>query len=234
MVSCVSLAPLVVSAVLAVGSAPSASRGNTVLVRDTKKPVYSLAAAARLGILVGRGAEVIQPVGFGFGLQFRFHGLRVGPTRFGLEFHGGHMRFMEKRMVIAPDEQGGDKKVTRWAALGHTDFTLGPSIQIPIKPLIIEVGAGAGVAISTFVRPFGPHVTDEEQVNDAAAMIRAGGHLGVPIRNNQGIVLGSTFWEIFSDTQVVADPETAGPDAEPDTSVFDLVVEVYLAYQMWF
>jgi hypothetical protein len=216
--------------------APDASdpRGNTVLGRDLRKPVYSLSAAARLGVLAGPGAELIQPVGFGFALQFRFHGLAIGPTRLGVEAHAGHLRFMERRVVLATDEAGNEQRVRRWAALGHTDFALGPSLQIPVRPLILGLGVGGGLAISHFVRPLGPDVTDEEDTSDVSAMIRAGGQVAVPVRRNQGIALGAAYWQIFSRTQVLADPLEAAPDAEPDTSPFDLAVEVYLSYQMWF
>lgn len=234
MVARVSLAALAVSAVVALAPSAAAPRGNTVLARDAKRAVYSLTAAARFGVLVGNGRHVIQPYGFGFGLQFRYHGLRVGPTRFGLEVHAGHTRFMERRFVATTAADGGEQKVKRWAALGHTDFTLGPSLQIPLRPLILALGAGAGLMVSDFVRPHGAFVTEEEQVTDASAMIRAGGQLGIPIRNNQGLVLGAAVHQIFSSTQVIAEPDDAVPDAEPDTSVFDLVVESYLAYQMWF
>lgn len=217
-----------------------APRGNTVLTRS-RGLVWSVAAAARMGILLGDGRRVIQPWGFGAGLQLRLYGLHVSKVRFGGELQMGHTRFLERRSVIAEDRA----PATRWAALGHTDFTLGPAVQVVAGPVILEGGFGAGLAVSHFVRPLpepiagadpgtGTLLNTEEDFTDVTAMIRGGGHIGVPIRNNQGIVLGVSAQKFFSKKQIVSDTDLADPAAEPSANPFDLVLDVYLGYQVWF
>jgi hypothetical protein len=204
-------------------------RGNVALYRD-RGPVFSVVAAPRLGVLFAGGARVIQRVGFGGGLQFRVHAGRVGPFRFGGEAHFGHLRFLERRTVETPS--GGSAR--RYAALGHTEFAIGPSIQIVMGPVFAELGVAAGVGINTLVRPLGPFVTDEEDVSNVSAMLRGGGHLGVPIRDNHGIAIGASIHKYFSRKQVVANPDPAEPDAPPDTNPFDLALEIIVGYHFMF
>jgi hypothetical protein len=221
------------------GGEVSAPRGNSVLTRS-RGLVYSVAAAPRMGILLGDGRRVIQPLGFGAGLHLRLHGVYLGPLRFGGEFQAGHTRFLERRSITS-----SDGIATRYAALGHTDFALGPSLQLVAGPVLIEGGFGAGLGISHFVRPLPEPVVGvngegdtllnaEEDFSDVTAMIRGGGHLGIPIRRNQGVIVGTAVQKFFSRRQVVADDDLSLPDAEPNANPFDLLLEVYVGYQMWF
>jgi len=211
------------------GNASAARRGNTALYRD-RGPVFSVIAAPRLGVLFAGGARVIRPVGFGGGLQFRVHAGRVGPFRFGGEAHFGHLHFLERRDVLTPE----GSSARRYAALGHTEFALGPSVQIVMGPVFLELGVAAGLGISTLVRPLGPFVTDEEDVTSVSAMLRGGGHLGVPIRNNQGLAIGASIHKYFSRKQVVAQPDPEEPDAPTDTNPFDLALEIIVGYHFMF
>ncbi|MCB9717936.1 MAG: hypothetical protein H6712_29070 [Myxococcales bacterium] len=187
----------------------------------------------RASILIGDGRRVIQPAGFGAELQFRAYALHLGRLRFGGEAHLGHTRVLERREV--PHDDGNTiVPVTRYAALDHTDFSAGPSVQIALGPVLLEGGAVVGLGVSNLVRPFGPFAPiDEEQVSDVTAMLRGGGQLAIPIRNDQGLVIGVHATRFFSRVQVVADPDPAMPDAEPDANPFDLVLEVGVGYQMW-
>jgi len=213
------------------GDAP---RGNTVLTRD-RGVVWGVAAVPRAAILLGDGRRVIQPAGFGAELQLRAYPLNLGRLRFGAQAHLGHTRVIERVMLSYDDGSGAPaQRIRRYAALGHTDFSLGPSLQIVAGPLLIEGGAAVGVGINNLVRPFGPFPTDEQQVDDVTAMLRGGGQLAVPIRRNQGVVLGVHATKLFSSTQVVAEPDPAAPDAPPDANPFDLVLEIGIGYQMWF
>lgn len=222
------LVPLCLALAFA-GSPGVARRGNDAIGRD-KGPVFSVAASPRLGILLGDGRRVIQPTGFGAGLQFRVHGLRLGPLRFGGELQLGHTRYLDDRQVATPT--GGEAR--RYASLGHTDFTLGPSFQLVMGPIYAELGVGGGFAINSFVRPLGPFNIDEQQVDDTTGMIRGGGHIGVPIRNNSNIIFGVGVQKFFSNKQVVARPVPELPDALPDANPFDLMLEVTIGYEFMF
>lgn len=199
-------------------------------------PWYSVAAHLRLGILLAGGAEVIQPVGFGAGLEIRIHALRLGPIRLGGLIHFGHTRFIERRSFQLMTE-GDVQRVTRYAALGHTDFSLGPSLQVPLGPVFIEAGVGVGVAISTFYRPLGAMETEVETFDDTSAMLQGGGQLVVPIRKNQGILVGITGYHFFSSLQIVAEPPEPPltvDDVEPDTNPFDTILDVHIGYHFMF
>jgi hypothetical protein len=238
------IAPIVLAALVGLaapeGVPERAPRGNTVLTRS-RGLIWSVAAAARLGVLLGDGRRVIQPWGFGAGLQLRLYGLHVSKVRFGGELQVGHTRFLEQRTVATED----GAQATRWAALGHSDFALGPALQIAAGPILIEAGFGAGVAVSHFVRPLpqpiagavpggGTLLNTEEDFTDVTAMIRGGGHIGVPIRRNQGVVFGVAAQKFFSRRLVVADADLADPMAEPNANPFDLLLEAYVGYQAWF
>jgi hypothetical protein len=212
---------------------PRAKRGNDAIERR-KGPVYAVTAAPRLGVLLAGGADVIQPVGFGAGLGFTIHGLHLGRLRFGAGLTLGHTRYLQRRRLIA-NTTGTEQTITRYAALGHTDFTLGPSLQLVLGPVFLQADFGAGLGISTFVRPRGPFQEDEEDHTDYSAAIRAVGSLGIPIRNNQGVLIGAGIQKYFSKYQVVADPP-ADPsiEYEPDTNPFDLMVEIHLGYHFSF
>jgi hypothetical protein len=211
-------------------------RGNEAMHRS-RGAVFSVAAAPRLGVLLAGGADVIQPVGFGAGLQFRVHGLHLGPLRFGGELQLGHTRYLQRRN-LSTGAEGETQTIRRYAALGHTDFALGPSVQLVAGPVLFEVGFGAGLGISSFTRPLGPFPVDEEHYSDVSAMIRGGGHLVVPVRNNQGALIGVAVHKYFSRTQIVADPPDETPpegmEPEPDTNPFDMMIEIYLGYHFMF
>lgn len=209
-----------------------APRGNTVLTRR-RGAVFGVAAVPRLGILIGDGARVIQPVGFGAELQLRALGLPLPWLRLGGQAHLGHTRVLE-RATFQHDTGGGVQEVRRYAALGHTDFSLGPAAQLVLGPVMLEGGVAVGVGINNLVRPLGPLPTDEVQTTDTTFMLRGGGQLAVPIVRNQGLVLGVFATRFFSRTQVVANPDPEAPDAPPDANPFDLVLEIGLGYQMWF
>lgn len=195
-------------------------------------PVYSMWAAPRLGILLVGGADVMQPVGFGAGIGFRVHALRVGPARFGLGIDFGHTQYIDRRDISFE----GDN-VRRYASLGHTDLSAGPSIQIVTGPVFTRLGFGAGLGISSFVRPLGPFTTDEQDFDDYTAVIRGGGDIGIPIRNGSSITVGAAVHKYFSDLQVEANPplvDSGLEPGEPDTNPFDLMVEVTIGYHFSF
>lgn len=223
-----------------------APRGNTVLDGGASRRVFGVAASARLGILIGGGDVLFErqpPLGFGFGLALRYHALQLGPMRFGFEFQGGHTRFPErKRYEVPPDASTpidpntgapAIQRVVRASALSHTDMTVGPSFQIPARVLLIEFGAGAGLMISNWRRMRSASPWDDEQTVAYDAMVRAGASIGVPIRNNHGLALGVDFQKMFSRTKVVVD-RAAPPGTPPDSVVFDMLLNVTLAYQAWF
>ncbi len=223
------------AAMLALAPADSrpVKRGNAAIARRSG-PIFTVAAAPRLGILLAGGAQVIQPVGFGAGFRFRVHGLHLGPLRFGGGVELGHTRFLERRTVSSVID-GSEQTATRYAALGHTDLSLGPSLQLLLGPVYLQGDFGVGLGISTFSRPRGALTIDEEHVSDVTAMIRGGGELGIPIRNNQGIAIGSSVQRYFSKLQIVGvPPEDPSIDAMPDTNPFDLMVEVTIAYVFMF
>jgi hypothetical protein len=222
--------------VLAVAPAtaePKAVRGNEAFTRR-QGAVFSVAAMPRIGVLVAGGADVIQPVGFGAGLGFSVHGLHLGPLRFGAGLTLGHTRFLERRTVIA-DTTGVEQSITRYAALSHTDFTLGPSLQLVLGPVFLQGDFGAGLGISTFVRPRGPFKEDEEEHTDVTAAIRGVGSLGIPIRNNSSLLVGAGVHRYFSRLQIAADPpEDLATPSMPDTNPFDLLVEIHVGYHFSF
>jgi hypothetical protein len=226
-------------------SGQPAPRGNTVLDPEVKR-VFGIAVSARLGILIGGGDVLFErrpPIGFGFALALKYHALRLGPMRFGFEFYGGHTRFPDHdRFDVPPDSSTPidpntgapmTRQVIRVSALSHTDLTLGPSFQIPAKVLVIEFGAGAGLMVSNYRRMKSFNPWDDEQTVGYDPLVRAGATIGVPIRNNHGLALGAEFLKPFSKTQVVADP-AAPPGTKPDSVVFDMFLNVTLAYQAWF
>lgn len=222
-------------AVLAAG--PTAPRGNTVLRKGLDERVFTVAASARMGILIGSGDVVIQPpLGFGFGLKLAYYPLQLGPMRFGFAFHGGHSRYMRARLVpgLGGSSDLGDPPLTRrWSVLSHTDIALGPHFQLPAGPVFFEFGVGGGLGVSSWRRVVDAEPAHDESTVAYNGLVRADLTLGVPIRNNQGIGIGLDLQKYFSQTRVVTDLE-APAGAEPDSVVFDLTLAVTVAYQMWF
>lgn len=224
---------------------PPTVRGNDVHTRR-RGAVFSVIGAPRLGVLLAGGAQVIQPVGFGAGFAFRVHALHLGPIRFGAAVDLGHTRFLEQRIVDGVAD-GREQSARRYAALSHSDFGAGPSVQIALGPIYVQADLTVGVGISVFSRPLGILRIDEEHHSDVSAMLRGGGLVGVPIRNNQGVTLGASLQRYFSTYQLVADPPTnptvdpvldpmTDPmmDAEPDTNPFDLVLDISVGYLFMF
>lgn len=227
---------LALASMLAMAPAAPVKRGNEAHARR-RGAVFSVVAAPRLGVLLAGGADVIQPFGFGAGFSFRVHGLHLGPIRLGAGVDLGHTRFIERRFVEGV--VGGQAQTAeRFAALAHTDFGAGPSLQIVLGPVYLQGDVTVGVGISTFARPLGILTIDEEHHSDTSAMLRAGGLIGIPIRNNQGITLGASMHRYFSTYQVVAQPDTSGDpaivEAEPDTNPFDLMIDVSVGYLFMF
>ncbi|MGH1341954.1 MAG: hypothetical protein ACRBN8_10410 [Nannocystales bacterium] len=226
---------LALASLLAMQPAAGTKRSNDAHARK-RGPVFSVVAAPRLGILLAGGSDVMQPLGFGAGFSFRIHGLRLGPIRLGAGVDLGHTRFIERRRVEGVlDNQ--EQFATRYAALAHSDFGAGPSLQIVLGPVYLQGDLTVGVGISSFVRPLGILTTDEEHHSDVSAMIRTGGLIGIPIRNNQGVTLGASVQRYFSTYQIVAQPQPEDPalvPAEPDTNPFDLVLDVSVGYLFMF
>jgi hypothetical protein len=230
------------AASLAFGGPPP--RGNTAL--DPSRRVWSVQVSGRMGILIGGGDVLFTrrpPLGYGFGLQIKYHALRAGPLRFGLEFHGGHTRFPRpNNYPVEPmpgdpiDPNTGAPQVAtvrRISMLSHTDLTLGPSVQVIAGPLLIDVGVGGGLMVSNWRRLRSWKPTEDEQTVSYDGMVRAGASIGVPIRNNHGIALGVDWQKAFSNTKAVTDLY-APMGTPPDAVVFDMLMNVNLAYQAWF
>ena len=212
-----------------------AKRGNDAHARR-RGAVFSVVAAPRLGILLAGGADVIRPVGFGAGFSFRVHALHLGPLRLGGAVDLGHTRFIEPR-TVSGNIDGQAQTARRFAALAHTDFGLGPSLQIVMGPIYLQGDLTVGLGISAFSRPTGVLTNEEEHHSDVSAMLRTGGLLGVPIRNNQGITIGASVQRYFSTYQLVADPDAAtdpSVEVEPDTNPFDLALDVSVGYLFQF
>jgi hypothetical protein len=216
--------------------ARSVARGNSVLAKDTGERVFTAAAAVRMGIVAGAGDVVIQPpLGFGFGLKLAYYPVRAGPMRFGFAFHGGHDRFVSRRVLVSagPGDPGMTVSTVRWSVLSHTDLALALGFQIPAGPLIFELGAGGGLGVSSYRRAVSADLDGDDVTVAFSPLVRADLSMGVPIRNNQGIALGVDLQQYFSSKRVVTVPD-APRGAPPDSVVFDLILNVTLAYQMWF
>ncbi len=214
----------------------AAARRNPVLQRSIRTPVFGVAALARMGILAGNGGVFVQPpLGYGFAIDLRYHALPIANSRLGFQFTAGHDRFQDRRVFSYIDEGGETQEVTRFTTLGHTDITLGPSLQVPIRVVFLELGASGGLAVSIFRRPRNVEPADDDELVGYEPMLRGDVALGVPIRNNQGIRLGVTVNKIWSPEKnwIVTDVD-APVDTPPDAPVFDLYLDVLLAYQAWF
>ena len=217
-------------------SAATQQRRNSVLQRSARQPVFGVAALARLGVLAGNGGVVIQPpLGFGFALDIRYHMLPIAGARLGLQFTAGHDRFQDRQTFSFTDKNGDTQELRRFTTLGHTDITLGPSLQIPLRVLFLETGVSGGLAVSLFRQPRSIDPKDDVEVVGYEPMLRGDIALAIPIRQNQGIRLGVDVVKIWSPQKnwIISDP-MAPVDTQPDTAVFDLYLNVILAYQAWF
>jgi hypothetical protein len=202
-------------------------RNNEVLVRPFRRPVYSVTAAARFGTLFSSGAELVQPFGYGFAAALRLHFLPVLKSRFGVEIHAGHTRF-PNRVIF--DDVDGDK-VVRKGLLTDTDFSAGPSLEIPLGPVFVGLGGSGGVALSSLFRPLTIDGFGDELVSTTNFMLRGGLNLGVPLLNHHGLNIGAAVHHVFSPREVKIDPT----NAESETvRPFGTWLEVSLGYQIWF
>ncbi len=231
------LAPLLLVATVAIPPSSTSVRGrhNTVLAEPLDTRVLSVAANIRMGILLSSGAAFIQPpLGFGFGFDLRYHFLRLGPMRFGFEFQAGHTRFPSRRTFTGVDPVSELIATTpRWTVLAHTDLTFGPAFQIPAGPLFIQFGAGGGLAVSQFRRAVSADPFDDQSLVGYEPTLRADASIAIPIVRNQGIAIGVNYHKIWSNKRIVSDPD-APVDTPPDSAVFDMHLDIHLAYQMWF
>ena len=217
---------------LAVAAPPAsgaAARPEPALRRPARAPVIGVAAAARLGVLVGNGGALIQPpLGFGFGLDLRYHALPLGAARLGLGLSAGHDRFADRRSFVI-EVDGAPVTVERPLVLHHSDLTVGPSLQIPARVLFIEIGGGGGLAVSSLRRPTRADPAGDEQVVGYDGMVRGDVALGIPIVRDQGLRIGAALGKIFSKKRIAIEP-----GGTPDTAIFDLTLDVSVAYQAWF
>lgn len=224
---------MTLAALLAMQPAPEADRGNDAHARR-RGAVFSVIAAPRLGVLLAGGSQVMRPVGFGAGFSFRVHALHLGPLRLGGAVDLGHTRFIEPR-TVSGNVDGEAQSARRFAALAHTDLGAGPSIQLALGPVYLQADLTVGLGISAFSRPRGVLPNEEETHSDVSAMLRAGGLLGVPIRNNQGLTIGASVQRYFSTYQLVANPsDDPDVEVEPDTNPFDLALDISLGYLFMF
>lgn len=203
-------------------------RSNDVLVRPFSRPVYSIAASGRFGTLLSGGAGIVQPFGYGFAAQLRIHFVGVVKSRFGVEIHAGHTRFSKRNEFEGFEEGSTIKRVT---LLTDTDFSAGPSLQIPLGPLFLQFGGSAGVALSTLFRPLSAETADDEAISTSNFMLRGGLSLGVPVLNRHGLTIGAGVHHIFSPREVEIDPLAAEPVM---THPFGSWLEILLGYQIWF
>lgn len=203
-------------------------RNNAVLVRPFRQPTYSITAYGRFGTLLSGGADVVQPFGYGFAAALRLYFAPVVKSRFGVEIHAGHTRFPERQEFPTID---GEATITRASLLSDTDFSAGPSFEIPLGPVYLQVGGSAGVALSTLFRPVSADSTEDQLVSTANAMLRGGLALGVPLFNQHGLSVGAAVHHIFSPRTVPIDPLMSMGDT---TRPFGTWLEVALGYQIWF
>jgi hypothetical protein len=211
---------------------PRRDRGNDVLQRELRKPTYSLAAIARFDTQLGNSQSVMQPYGFGFAAHIRIHALAIGRTRLGGVFHGGYSRWSERHLFSVPGDD--QNRVTRSTLLYHVDLSLGPSLEIPAGPVFVIVDGSAGVGISGFQRPLSSEPAQDQTLRGADPLLRGGLALGVPIRNNHGIVLGAEFHKLFSERKIESDPDPNSPAGEANLAIFDMHVAGFVGYQLWF
>jgi hypothetical protein len=198
-----------------------------VLVRPFRRPVYSVTAEGRFGTLLSSGADLVQPFGYGFGAALRLHFLPLLKSRFGVEIHAGHTRFPKR---VEFDDGDGDK-VVRKALLTETDFSAGPSLEIPIGPVFVALGGSAGLALSSLYRPLTIDAIGDELVSATNFMLRGGLSLGVPILNQHGLNIGAAVHHVFSPREAAIDPT-----AVEKTMIrpFGTSLQASLGYQIWF
>ncbi|MFV8750324.1 hypothetical protein ACNOYE_07220 [Nannocystaceae bacterium ST9] len=204
-------------------------RGNNVLIRPFRKPTYSVGAAARLGVQLAGGREVIQPIAWGLAAQVRIHFARVVKSRFGVELHAGHTRWQQRDDYEVVE---GGSTITRISLLSHTDVSLGPSFEIPLGPVFLQIGGSGGFAVSNFARANSADSADDDGLNAFNGLVRGGLSLGVPITNNQGLTLGVAVQQVFSNRTILVNP--LGPTDGRRVTPFGTWLESFVGYQVWF
>ena len=199
-----------------------------------------------MGVQLRGGAKVIQPVGYGFGLRLLIHFASIERVRFGFVADGGHQRYRERRSFERELGDGAKEEVQRFAMLTHTDFSLGPSAQIPVGPVFLVPSLALGLAISSFERPTDAEPQHDERIDTADLLLRGGLSLGFPLRNDQGLLLAADLNQIFSGSGEEDLINPGGPIDSEDTDdmaalaeetglpLFDLHLVFSLGYQAWF
>lgn len=205
-------------------------RDNDVLMRPFRKPTYAVAAVARLGALVADNQNLIRPLAWGLAMQLRLHFVRVGKARFGVELHAGHTRWQRRDEFAVLETDTA--KLSRISLLTHTDIAAGPALEIPLGPVFIQLGVAGGVAVSTLSRARSAESEDDLHIVQPNPLVRGGAALGLPIANNQGLVIGLAAQQPFSKREVLVDPQ--GPQDGAKTLAFDTWIETFLGYQVWF
>jgi len=196
--------------------------------------VWSVAAAARAGVLVGSGSGAVQPGGFGFAAQIGAYFTRIDRVRLGLAFHGGHMRFPEKRRYRVIDPAIGETDLERWANLSHTDLSLGPAFEIPAGPLLVFGSVTPGFGLSNYQEPRAGDPYQTRNRTSADFMLRGGGGLAIPLIRNQGISIGAAAHQYFSPMRLTIDADPVTGEGGQRIAPFDTVLELHLGYQAWF
>ena len=210
-----------------------APRGNRSLDPQDRRPHYSVSASGRFGVLVGNGTEVNQPFGFGFGIRIRALFFNVERLRLGLAFDAGHTRFPNRQEFTTERMDGTLDETVRWGFLAHTDLSLGPGFEIPAGPVLVGGSFGVGLGINQFFRPQGENGSNlDDELSSFDLLLRGGLVVGVPIRNDHGVVVGAHLHKHFSSAELRADDLAEGD--QDGLAIFDLVLETFIGYQAWF
>ena len=208
-------------------------RGNRSLDREQHPTRVVIGAAGRFSVLAGSGAEAVQPFGGGFGVFARFTPWHAGIARFGFGFDGGYARWTERVSVPLDDGMGGETSVRRAKVLGHADLSVGPNVELVAGPVLVQVATGVGVGIDAFLRP-ASDPANELNVTSVDFLSRSSVALAFPIYRDQGLAIGGALGKYVTRSRVAL-PELAEPEVPaPRVAIFDLVVETYLAYLVWF
>ncbi|RMG99536.1 MAG: hypothetical protein D6705_03140 [Deltaproteobacteria bacterium] len=198
--------------------------------------MYSVGAEFRVPVLLGGGAAVVSPpVGFGATFVFRYHGVPLGVARLGGLLAVGHDRVLDRRTIVYADETGTERRAVRWAAHDQTTFLTGPTVQLPLRRVFLEVGAGVGLAVGNLLRPVPGDPTRETRAFGVGFAVRGDATLGIPFASGHGLLVGLTFTKVFSNVRTTEDPALADdPSAPQDTAPFDMTLAPFVGYQGWF
>ncbi|NJK31903.1 MAG: hypothetical protein HC927_05525 [Deltaproteobacteria bacterium] len=174
----------------------------------------------------------MQPFGWGVAAHLRLHFARVLKSRFGFEVHAGHTRWQQRQNFDPLVVSGGESTVTRITLLTHNDFGAGPSFEIPIGAVFLQIAATGGVAVSTLARPISADSREDLLISDVDGLIRGGLAVGIPIMNRHGLTIGSEVVQVFSNREIAANP-LSDPDGA-QVVPFSTWMSVYGAYTIWF